>query len=51
MKQIYTTPRLTVAKAQLRATLLAGSNNRPTIPGGGGTDGFDTRERRNLLVD
>ena len=51
MKQIYTTPKLTVAKAQLRATLLAGSNDRPTVTDGGDTKEFDARERRNLLVD
>ena len=51
MKQVYLTPKSSVVKAQLRATLLAGSGTgRSNVPGGGSTNGFDTRERR-LFVD
>ncbi|MBO4663417.1 MAG: hypothetical protein J5663_03280 [Bacteroidaceae bacterium] len=52
MKQIYSTPKSSVAKTQLRATLLAGSDDRPTIPvdNGKGAEGFDTRNRQ-LLID
>jgi len=53
MKQIYLTPKSSVAKTQLRATLLAGSDDRPTIPvenNGEGVEDFDTRNRQ-LLID
>ena len=51
MKQIYLTPKSSVAKTQLRATLLAGSDatNIP-VNNGKGTEDFDTRSRQ-LLVD
>ena len=52
MKQIYSTPKSSVAKTQLRATLLAGSDDMQTIPvdNGKGAEDFDARSRQ-LLVD
>ena len=49
MKQTYTTPKFAVAKTQIRASLLAGSNARQNIPFTGNTNSFDARIRQNGL--
>ena len=51
MKQTYTTPKFAVAKTQIRASLLAGSNSRQNIPftGNKETNSFDARIRQNGL--